>query len=280
MYLPMVLMALLMTAVPAQAQPSEPSTVEPKKRGIYWYEKPPQPVPDSSNKEPQSQHQQPQYSRPAVPDIDTMMAWHPEQIRELFKQAHEFHVMAPTLETAGDIQRLKAVMNKKARAAAAVEQLALLTNPAISGVSENAINPSVRSLQRKQRDRTIGQRLLKERQQFALIFLTQPGCETCIFQRNVMAAFAERYGWRIKEVDIQANPMAKARFSVQVTPTTLIIGKQSQEWLPVSIGSDSLISLTRNVYQGIRLLSAEINPSQWLTAPTQTDSLYDPGPRK
>lgn len=239
------------------------------RRGLHWYEVP---AKQEEKKEPENE----EFPAPIVPDISDLMAMHPKKIRKLFNEVHEYHVMAPTLETARQMQVIKAVMSRKARAAAAVEQLAILQNPGISGVAENAVNPSARSVQRKERDSSIEKRLINENNNFALVMLTQKGCSACDLQRATLAAFADKYGWPIKEVDIGEKPEAANRFNVQVTPTTLIAGKQSQDWQTVAIGAESLTSMTNNVHQAVRLLLGEISPNQWLTAPNQANSLYDP----
>lgn len=238
-------------------------------RGLHWYEKPETPVEEKKEEKEE-------FPAPVVPEISELMEMHPKQIRKLFNEVHEYHVMAPTLETARQMQVIKAVMSRKARAAAAVEQLAILQNPGLSGVAENAVNPSARSVQRKERDSSIDNRLINENGDFALVMLTQQGCSACELQRATLAAFADKYGWPIKEVDIGENPAAGNRFNVQVTPTTLIAAKQSKDWQTVAIGAETLSSMTNNVHQAVRLLKGEISPNQWLTAPNQTNSLYDP----
>ena len=242
-------------------------------RGRYWGEIPKS---EAENKAEKEQDKKPQYTMPYVPPMAELMKWHPKDIRKLFTKVHEFHVMAPTLETARAVQEIKAVMNKKARAAAAVEQLAILNNPTQTGVAENAVNPSARSLQRQDKNATITSRIQSERQNYALIMLTQPGCSACQLQRNVLANFSDLFGWKIKEVNIIENPQASARFGVQVTPTTLIASRVNGQWQTVAIGSETLPAIENNIHQAIRLLSGEIRPDQWLTAPTQEKSLYDP----
>lgn len=244
------------------------------KRGMHWYE-----TPKVQEKPEKKEPEKDEFPAPVVPEISELMAMHPKQIRKLFNDVHEYHVMAPTLETARQIQVIKAVMSRKARAAAAVEQLAILQNPGISGVAENAVNPSARSVQRKERDSSIDNRLIRENSNFALVMLTQRGCSACELQRATLAAFADKYGWPIKEVDIGDTPEAGNRFNVQVTPTTLIASRQSQDWQTVAIGAETLTSMTNNVHQAVRLLLGEISPNQWLTAPNQTNSLYDPNVR-
>lgn len=247
------------------------------KRGRYWYEK------DAEKQEREKVEQskpespaKPKYTMPVVPPVAELMKWHPRDLNALFTEVHEYHVMAPTLETGAAVQKLKAVFNKKSRAAAAVEQLAMLQNPTLSGVAENAVTPTARSVQRQEREQAISARIGQERNNFALIILTQPGCGACRIQRNILANFQDTYGWPIKEVNIIDNPEAQARFGVDVTPKTLIASRETGGWQTVAVGADTLSGVTNNVYQAIRLLTGEIKPEQWLTAPNQSNSLYDP----
>lgn len=246
-------------------------------RGKHWYERPAE-TEDLKTTEPAEDKDSPsaKYSMPSVPDMDILMKMHPRDLRALFEEVHEYHVMDPTLETASEVQKLKAVMSKKARAAAAVEQLAMLRNPSLSGMAENAVNPSARSVQRKERDNSIAERIRRERENYAIILLTQPGCAACQLQRNVIQSFADQFGWPVKEVDIVDSPAAQARFDIRVTPTTLIASRESGDWQTVAIGADTLPSMVMNVDRAVRLLAGEIKPEQWLTAPNQTNSLYDP----
>jgi len=246
------------------------------RRGTYWYEDPPS---TDEMAEKDSKDGQPQYTMPEVPPIEELMTWHPRDISALFTAVHEYHVMAPTLETGAAVQVIKAVMNRKSRAAAAVEQLAILANPGISGVAENAVIPTARSVQRKEKDAAIDSRLLSERNKYAYIILTQEGCGACQLQRNIMANYQDLFGWEIKEVDIIKNPQASARFGVRVTPTTLLVSRDTGDWQTIAIGAESLPALKFNSFQAIRLIEGEIAPSQWLTAPNQANSLYDPGTR-
>lgn len=244
------------------------------KRGPYWYE---DLLPEAEVQEEQAATDKPNYTMPNVPSVNELMTWHPRDIAALFTEVHEFHVMAPTLETGAAVQQIKAVMNMKSRAAAAVEQLAILENPELSGVAENAVNPSARSVQRKEKDEAIDSRLIRERDKYAFVILTQEGCGACELQRNIMANFQDLFGWEIKEVDITKHPYAGARFGVNVTPTTLLISRETKDWQTIAIGAETLPALKTNSFQAIRLMEGEINPSQWLTAPNQAGSLYDPG---
>lgn len=255
-------------------------SAEESKRGLYWGEKPEpeqEQIEKKAKEEPVEENEISSYTKPSVPEVEEMMTWHPEQIRQLFTQVHEYHVMSPTLQTATDMQAIKAVMNKKARAAAAVEQLALRRVPQYSGVVENPVNPTARSLKRQDDTRKQEKRLVESRDNYALIMFTQKDCPACIFQKNVMRNFVDQYRWRIKEVDIDENILAKARFNISAVPTIILISKASQDdWIPVILGVDALSQVKLNIDQGISLLQEDIDPTQWLTAPSQRGSLYDP----
>lgn len=95
------------------------------------------------------------------------------------------------------------------------------------------------------------------------------------YKKNILANFSDLYGWQTKIVDIDESPMMRERFGIQVTPTTLLIAKNG-DWKTVAIGADALSTLVNNIDRTVRLLAGEINPEQWLTSPTQTNSLYDP----
>ena len=64
-------------------------------------------------------------------------------------------------------------------------------------------------------------------------------------------------------VDIHENPNMAARFSVQMTPTIILVDRKSGRYMPVSVGVISMSELSLKLYRTIRYLRGKITPQQW-----------------
>lgn len=246
-----------------------------KERGKYWYEDPP-PQKEEEVKQQEEVAALQQHPRPTVPRMEEIMKMHPKDIAKLYEDVHDYHVMKPTMDTAVDLLVIENVLAKKSRAAAAVKKLAGLHNPALTGQFENPIAPSVKNIANRQQSLAVNDRLSKEREKYALIVFTQPTCAACKVFKNTLSLFNDKYGWSIKEVNIQQNHEAATRFGIYGTPTTILISKGQSNWLPIAQGAEPFTSLVKNASQGVRLLNGEITPEQWYTSDIQTDSYFDP----
>lgn len=245
-----------------------------KERGRYWYEEP-------KAEEPKEevaalQPTQETYSRPELPPMAEIMEMHPKQIEALYDEVNDFHTMKPTVDTAVDLLVLDNVLAKKMRAAAAVKQLAVLKNPALSGQFENPIAPSIKNISNQKQSMIVHERLINDREEFAFIVFTQPSCGACKIFRNTLGLFQDKYGWGIKEYNIHDNIELVNRFNVYGTPTTILVRRNSDDWIPVAQGAEPFTNLVKNTSQGVRLLRGEITPEQWFTSDVQTDSYFDP----
>ncbi|WP_418382040.1 transposase [Yersinia enterocolitica] len=64
----------------------------------------------------------------------------------------------------------------------------------------------------------------------------------------------------------------------KTTPVTVLIRKNgdSKQWMPVSVGVDSLSNLRSNIYRITRLFGGEIKPQQFYTNEQQQGGFFDP----
>lgn len=216
------------------------------------------------------------YTMPTLPSHKEMMKMHPKEIEVIFDQVQDMHVMNPTLKSAKTVLFVKDVINKKSRAAGALETLAGLKNPELTGKIEYSITPSAKALQDKDRFDTIDNRLIKDTKNFAVIIFTQKSCAPCFVQKATMRNFVEKYGWNIREIDIHDNPKAALTFNVNRTPVTIIVSRKTKDWMPIANGAEPLTSIAFNAFQGIRYLNKEITASQWFTPEHQQNSMFDP----
>ena len=123
------LLAALITAFPAAAQPTSP-TREPK-QGYWWYQAPP-PVEDA-DAEPDA------LMKPAIPPMAELATWTPPKIRKLIEQQRDYAATVLTVDAVADFWRLQDFARRKARAFAGVTQIALLQNPELNAKSANPI---------------------------------------------------------------------------------------------------------------------------------------------
>ncbi len=247
-----------------------------KYRGRYWYQH--EPVEETQEKKEDQPITEPQkeYARPTVPDMKELLEFHPEQIRMLYTEVHEFHVMKPTMDTATDLLVLENVLAKKSRGAASVKAMAALHHPELTGVFENPTAPSIKSLVRQNNARIVNDRLHDSNSNHALLLFTQPSCQQSEAFKGSIDLFKEQFGWDVAEIDITQNFRAANRFNIQGTPTAILIQRNNDNWLPVAQNAIPYTTLTHNINQGIRYLNGEINEQQWLTSDVQTDSYFDP----
>ncbi|WP_213731135.1 conjugal transfer protein TraF, partial [Citrobacter freundii] len=88
-----------------------------------------------------------------------------------------------------------------------------------------------------------------------------------IQQSRILENFQRETSWYIKEIDISRQPSVKKKFNVDRAPVTILIKRntESDKWMPVSVGVDSLDNLRTSVYNMTRVLNGEIDPRQFFT---------------
>ncbi len=251
------------------------SVANDKQRGRYWYQH--EQIEEEVKTEEEPVAEQPkQYSKPSMPDMKELLNYHPEQIRKLYTEVHEYHVMQPTMDTATDLLILENVLAKKTRGAASVKAMAALHHPELTGVFENPTAPSIKSLVRQNNAQMVSDRLHDSHNDHALLLFTQPGCKQSEAFKGSIDLFKEQFGWDVAEIDISKDFRSANRFNIQGTPTTILIKRGDKNWLPIAQNAIPYTTLTQNINQGIRYLSGEINEKQWLTSDVQTNSYFDP----
>ena len=77
---------------------------------------------------------------------------------------------------------------------------------------------------------------------------------------------------------ISRQPSVKKKFNVDRAPVTILIKRntESDKWMPVSVGVDSLDNLRTSVYNMTRVLNGEIDPRQFFTNEKQEGGFFDP----
>src|SRR3546814_15992676 len=66
-------------------------------------------------------------------------------------------------------------------------------------------------------------------------------------------------------MDLERRPELGQRFGVEVTPTTMVIRRDSSARMVIASGVESYPNLAQTTYQAVRLMLGDIRPEQFLT---------------
>lgn len=257
-----IILALALTPCFVGATPEQ-------KHGIFWYETPP--------KNP-TEITQDEYPKPVVPDAETLFKMHPKQIKKLLNDTLEYAVYALTPEATLDYYKVQDAMRRKSAAFTNLAGYVMLQKPGMNGAMDYPVTKPGNAVRAKQLDQQITNKIREGRDGYALLYFTQPNCPYCVQQSQILSNFKRETGWLIKEVDILRQPEAAAKFNVDRTPVTVLIkkGAGADDWMPVSVGIDSLSNLKGNLYRLIRQLNGEAAPQQFYMDESQTNGFFDP----
>lgn len=239
-----------------------------EKHGIFWYETPPK-------KEAAPEEE---FPKPVIPSAEVMYKMHPKQLKKLLEDAHEYGIYKLTPEATLDYYKVLDVVRRKGAAFTSLSGYVMLQNPDLNGAMDYPVTRPGNAARVKQMNEDIDNTLVKNRSQYALLYFSQPQCGYCLQQHQILENFVRDTGWYIKEIDIIQKPEAAAKFNVDRTPVTVLIKKDSasNQWMPVSVGVDSLSSIKANIARMVRQLNGDSSPQQFYTDPSQNGGFFDP----
>src|SRR3546814_16000963 len=76
-------------------------------------------------------------------------------------------------------------------------------------------------------------------------------------------------------MDLERRPELGQRFGVEITPTTMVIRRDSSARMVIASGVESYPNLAQTTYQAVRLLLGDIRPAQFLTGAGEDDGFFD-----
>lgn len=235
-----------------------------ERRG-YWFNK--------ETKEPEDST----YADLGPPPSESELAsMHPKQVEKLIEDYRQFALWKTEPTHVEWYYRLQDHARRRSLAFMNVTEYVMLRNADLNMNSEYPTNTPGQNARVAARDSALKQRLARERDSAALVFLTQPGCGYCDAQRAVLKYFQDAHGWAIREIDITQDALAVTRFGTDYTPTTILIFRDNKDWVPVAVGSESLPKLEESVYRSLRLARGEISPQQFTTREYQDGGMNDP----
>lgn len=249
----------------AQAQsPGDPGP----KAGYWWYQAPPKPGPETTT-EPDA------LVKPAIPPMAELATWTPPRIHKLIEQQRDYAATVLTVDAVADFWRLEDFARRKARAFAGITQIAMLQHPELNSKSANPMVGDARDQLAASKDIVRRQYLRAHAQEFALVMFSRSTCGYCRVEWPIVQRFQDEMGWQVTLMDLDRRPDLGARFGVEVTPTTMIIQRNSQQRMVIATGVEAYPNLAQMAYQAVKLLTGDIRPEQFMTGAGEEDGFFD-----
>lgn len=239
------------------------------KHGLFWYETP--------AKEEQKKADE-KYPRPVIPSADDLFKMHPKDVQVLLDKTRDYALYKLSPEVVLDYYKVQDAARRKSAAFTSLTGYVMLENPELNAAQEYPITNPGNSAKQRERQDLKSQSLVKNRNEYALLFFTEPKCAFCVQQSRILENFQRETSWYIKEIDITRHPDARKKFNVDRAPVTILIKKDSaaDKWMPISVGVDSLDNMRTSIYNMTRVLSGELDPRQFFTNEKQQGGFFDP----
>ncbi|WP_156842974.1 conjugal transfer protein TraF [Novosphingobium aquimarinum] len=237
------------------------------KQGYWWYEAPKPKPEDKPEADP--------LVKPVIPPMAELATWTPPKIRKLIEQQRNYAATVLTVDAVADFWRLQDFARRKARAFAGVTQIAMLQYPELNSKSANPMVGDARSELSAEKDAIRRSYLRAHASEFALVMFSRSTCGYCRVQWPIIQRFQEEMGWQVTLMDIDKRPDVSARFGVEITPTTMIIRRGSQQRMILASGVEAYPNLAQMAYQAVRLLRGDIRPEQFMTGPGEDAGFFD-----
>jgi conjugal transfer pilus assembly protein TraF len=259
------LLAASTLPLPVQAQDQRPAMTG--KDGYWWYQAPPKPAEEKPDPDA--------LVKPLIPPMAELATWTPPKIHKLIEQQRDYAATVLTVDAVSDFWKLEDFARRKARAFAGVTQIAMLQHPELNSKSANPMVGDARDQLTAFKDDTRRQYLRAHASEFALVMFSRASCGYCQVQWPIVQRFQEEMGWQVTMMDIGRRPDVGQRFGVEVTPTTMIIRRNSQQRMVIANGVEAYPNLAQMAYQAVRLLTGDIRPEQFMTGAGEEDGFFD-----
>ncbi|WIW91065.1 conjugal transfer protein TraF (plasmid) [Sphingobium sp. V4] len=235
------------------------------RQGYWWYAPKPDPEQPSDELPP----------APAIPPMGELARWSPPRIAKLIAEQRDYAATVLTVDAVSDFWRLQDFARRKARAFAGVTQLAMLAHPELSAKSANPMIGDARDALTAEKDAVRRAYLRSRGAEFALVMFSRTSCGYCRVQWPILQRFQEETGWQIIREDLDRRPELGARLGVEVTPTTMVIRRNSAQRMVIANGVEAFPTLIQTAYQAVKLLSGDIRPEQFLTGAGEENGFFD-----
>lgn len=252
---------------PALAAAQTAGQASGSRQGYWWYEAP---------KPKAEEKQQPDsLVKPMIPPMAELATWTPPRIRKLIEEQRDYAATVLTVDAVADFWRLQDFARRKARAFAGVTQIAMLQYPELNSKSANPMVGDARSELTAEKDAIRRSYLRAHAGEFALVMFSRSTCGYCRVQWPIIQRFQEEMGWQVTLMDLDKRPEIRERFGVEITPTTMVIRRGSQQRMIIASGVEAYPNLAQMAYQAVRLLRGDIRPEQFMTGPGEDAGFFD-----
>lgn len=264
----LIALTLISLACHATASASAEPVKNNPKHGLFWYETP---------KKEEEKKVEAKYPRPVVPSAEELFQMHPKDMQELLDKTRDYAVYKLSPDAVLDYYKVQDATRRKASAFTNLTGYVMLDNPSLNAAQDYPITNPGNAEKQRERQASKNKALQKNRNEYALLFFTEPNCGFCVQQSRILENFQRDSSWYIKQIDITREPAAKKKFNVDRAPVTILIKRNSPDkWMPVSVGVDSLDNLRTSIYNMTRVLNGEIDPRQFFTNEQQQGGFFDP----
>jgi len=240
-----------------------------QKRGWYWNEK----IPEKKKKEKKAANDNKVNDKKHfIPDIKNYSAeqlWnmHPDDFQDLLLAFHKKSVMSPTESNIKDYIYMQDVARRKALAVTNVTAFVTQKYPEYNMVQDFPTATPGRGSLTRQQISEVKNTIYGAKGKYGILYFQSHNCNYCKEQSGILKYFIDKYGWDIKQIDIDKNPSVAARFNTQTVPYIVLVSREKQDYMPISVGVISLDDMEYKLYKGIKLLSGELTPEEY--------SIYD-----
>ena len=171
---------------------------------------------------------------------------------------------------------VKDVTRRKALAVAQMHSFMLLKNPSLNMNTVRAVSTFARDTEAKARQQELNRVLAQARTRYALLYFRSETCIYCREQDSALKFFQVNTGWKVKVIDVDKQPRVANRMNVTMTPTILLIKRNSDDYMPVGVGATAADQLSGNIYRAVRLLEGDVTPEQFFMYEYDKGGLMDP----
>jgi conjugal transfer pilus assembly protein TraF len=239
------------------------------KQGWWWYRDPP--------KEEQKEEPKPEKKPrriPSMKDYSQEQLWkmHPDDFQELLLDFQKKAVMQLTEESVNEYLVMQEIASKRSLAYANVAAYVQQKNPQL-GVPEYSLATPGMVASTRTRNDEMERRIHAAKNDYALLYFYSPECEFCRAQDGILRYFQEKYGWEIRAYEMTSG--LASRLNMTIAPSTVLIYRNSRDYIPVSAGVMSLADIEQRLYRGIKLLSRENTPRNFSLYEFQKGGSYD-----
>jgi conjugal transfer pilus assembly protein TraF len=237
---------------------------EDRQRGYYWYEDPVQKevtVPDGES--PAVIVPPWKAGLPDTYSYDELFNLHPDQFQVMIDARLKTAVHHPTEQNVLKFLEAVDVAKNKSRTLANVAGYVAMQNPRLNGEYRYPHSQPGRGAYLKQRSAEIKATLERYRDRYAIIAFNREGCTYCTSQEDILARFEFLNRWPVRRIDINENPALAARFQVDMTPTLLLVSRDTQKSQIISAGVIALDQLNKRIYRLVRLMEGTTVPERF-----------------